>query len=176
MMTNRPAEQAPLEGRAGYSRPQIWLHWIIAALVIVQLSLSEGMEAAYDAEHGYASLTDLEWFLADVHVATGITVFVLTLFRIVLRVHRGVPPPPEPGHPALRQLALAVHLAFYVVLLLLPVTGALAWFGSIEVMAEIHEGVKSLLLALLALHVTGTVYHLLVRRTNLLRRMLRPES
>ena len=171
----RAADQAPSTARTGYSSLQIGVHWLTVALVIVQLSASEGMEAAYDAEHGGASPTAFEWFLADVHVAVGVTIFLLTLFRFALRIWRRVPPLPEHGHPALGQIARAVHLAFYVVLILLPVTGALAWFGDIGAMAEIHEALQSLLLPLVALHVAGTLYHHVVRRTNLLRRMLRPQ-
>ena len=170
------ADHVSSAARTGYSRLQIGVHWLTVALVVVQLSVSEGMEAAYDAERGDASPTAFEWFLADVHIAAGMTILLLTLFRFALRIWRGAPPLPEDGHPALRQAARIVHLAFYVVLILLPVTGALAWFGDIGAMAEIHEALQSLLLALVALHVAGTLYHHVVRRTNLLRRMLRPES
>ena len=95
----------------GYSTAQIALHWIIAVLIVVQVVLHEGMEAAYRAAQGGAAATESELLLSDLHVACGIAVFLLALLRVVLRLKRGAPPPPETEHPALRFAARAVHFA-----------------------------------------------------------------
>ena len=165
--------------RTGYSAAQIALHWIIAVLIIAQVVLHEGMEAAYRAAQGGpvsgAAATESELLLSDLHVACGIAVFLLALLRVVLRLRRGAPPPPKAEHAALRFAARAVHFAFYAVILLMPATGALAWFGGVGAMAAVHGAGMLLILVLLALHIAGALYHHFVLKTDVLRRMLRSE-
>ena len=135
--------------RTGYSVAQIALHWIIAVLIIGQVVLHEGMEAAYRAVQGGPAATESELLLSDLHVACGIAVFLLALLRVVLRLRRGAPPPPAEEHEALRLAARAVHFAFYAVILLMPATGALAWFGGVGAMAAVHGAGMLLILVLL---------------------------
>ena len=161
--------------RAGYSAAQIALHWTIAVLIIVQVVLHEGMEAAYRAVQGGPAATESELLLSDLHVACGIAVFLLALLRVVLRLRRGAPPPPAEEHEALRLAARAVHFAFYAVILLMPATGALAWFGGVGAMAAVHGAGMLLILVLLALHIAGALYQHFVLKTDVLRRMLRSE-
>ncbi len=158
--------------RAGYSAAQIALHWTIAVLIVAQVVLHEGMEAAYRAGQGGAPATESELFLADLHVACGIAVLLLALLRVALRIRRGAPPPPEKEHEALRFAARAVHIAFYAVILLMPATGALAWFGGAGAMAAVHGAGMLLIVVLLALHIAGALYHHFVLRTDVMRRML----
>ena len=99
--------------------------------------------------------------------------FLLALLRVALRIRRGAPPPPAEEHEALRLAARAVHFAFYAVILLMPATGALAWFGGVGAMAAVHGAGMLLILVLLALHIAGALYHHFVLKTDVLRRMLR---
>ena len=163
------------ETRLGYSRAQVALHWTIAVLVVAQIVLHDGIVAVYAAVRGVGAATESDLFLADLHVAFGIAVFALALLRVALRVRRGVPPPPRDEHPALRMAARATHLALYALILLMPVTGALAWFGGVEAMAELHGAGKAAILVLVGLHVLGALYQHVYLRTDVLRRMLRPE-
>ena len=81
---------------------------------------------------------------------------------------------PAAAKPILLRLAArAVHLAFYAVILLMPATGGMAWFGGIETMAAVHGAGKPVILALVALHIGGALYQHFVARTDVLRRMLR---
>ncbi len=161
--------------RKGYSATQIALHWTIAVLVIAQMALHEGIEAVYQTERGGAAPTGSESLLADIHVSFGIAIFLLALARVFIRYRRGVPQPPEDERPALRLAARATHFAFYAVILLMPVTGALAWFGGVEIMAAMHGASMPALLGLVLLHVCGALYQHFVKKTDVLRRMLRPE-
>lgn len=173
--TDHSDSRAPV-ARTGYSLAQIALHWIIAALIVAQVVLHEGMEVAYRFEQGGGPApTEAESLLAIVHIACGIAVFVLALVRVVLRVRRGAPPPPKQEHPALRLVAKATHFAFYAVILLMPFTGALAWFGSVEAAAAIHGIGLPVILGLVFLHIVGALYHHFVLKTDVLRRILRPE-
>ena len=161
--------------RTGYSLAQIALHWIIAVLIIAQVVLHEGMHAAYREAQGGPAATGNESLMGDLHVAGGIAVFLLALLRVALRLGRGAPPPPETEHPALRFAARAVHIGFYAIILLMPLTGALAWFGGVEASASVHRAGMLAIFVLLLLHIVGAVYHHFVLRTDVMRRMLRPE-
>lgn len=161
--------------RTGYSAAQIALHWIIAVLIVVQVVAHEGMETVYGATRGGPAATESDAFMADLHVAGGIAVFLLALLRVVLRLRRGAPPPPETEHPALRFAARAVHFLFYAIILLMPFSGALAWFGGVEAAAAAHRAGMLIIVALLLLHVAGALYHHFVLKTDVMRRILRPE-
>ena len=163
------------ETRLGYSGAQIALHWTVAVLVVLQIVLHDGIGAAYAAGQGVGTATESELFLADLHVVFGIAVFALALLRVALRLRRGAPPPPEDEHPMLRLAARATHLALYALILLMPVTGGLAWFWGVEAMAELHGAGEKAILILVGLHVLGALYHHFYLRTDVLRRMLRPE-
>ena len=162
--------------RTGYSAAQIALHWIVAVLVVAQVVLHEGMEAAYGAARGGPAATESELLMADLHVAFGIAVFLLALLRVALRLRRGAPAPPETEHPALRFAARAVHAGFYAIILLMPLSGALAWFGGVGAAAAAHRAGMLLILVLLLLHVAGAFYQHFVLRTDVMRRILRPEK
>ena len=161
--------------RTGYSATQIALHWVIAALVVAQVVLHEGMHAAYGERQGGPVATGTEWLMAELHIVGGIAVFLLALLRVVLRLRRGAPPPPEEERAALRFAARAVHFLFYAVILLMPLTGALAWFGGVGASAAVHRAGMLLILVLLLLHIAGALYHHFVLKTDVMRRILRPE-
>ena len=157
--------------RTGYSALQIALHWTIAALVGFQLLVTEGMEAASDSD-GTPTATEL--LFADLHVAAGIAIFTLALFRIGVRFRRGVPPLPEDEPMPLRLAAHGVHFALYAAIVLMPITGALTWWLDIELAAELHRMGPNIIYALVAAHVGGALYQHFVAKTDVLRRMLRP--
>ena len=73
-----------------YSRLQIWLHWTIALLIVVQLVFHEGMEKAYKAVLDGKEFSDFD---AGIHIVPGLLVLVLTLVRFVVRWRHGVPAP-----------------------------------------------------------------------------------
>ncbi|MBV2358499.1 cytochrome b/b6 domain-containing protein [Thalassococcus sp. CAU 1522] len=158
--------------RRGYSLTQIRLHWAVMVLVALQYLLHEPMSDAFDrlVETGQAQPTAL----VALHVFGGFVIFVLTLVRLAIRRARGAPPPPE-GEPELFRLAgIVAHQAFYVFLIALPVTGAFAWFRGDETAGDIHEILRALLLALIALHVAAVVVHQFVWKTGVLDRMRHP--
>lgn len=70
----------------------------------------------------------------------------------------------------------AGHWALYVLMLALPITGLLAWFGGVTALADPHgEILKVLLWVMIVLHVAAALYHQFVLRDNLLNRMRKPE-
>lgn len=156
----------------GYSRMQIRLHWIIVLLVAAQYLLNAAISEAWTTfrEGGEVAFHPL----IALHVVLGGLVGLLTLWRLVLRMFRGAPPPPDAEHPTLKSVAHATHWSFYALLVLMPVSGAMAWFGGLEAAALAHNVLKVALLALVALHVLAALYHQFILRTNLMARMKRP--
>ncbi|MCB1439612.1 MAG: cytochrome b/b6 domain-containing protein [Nitratireductor sp.] len=154
---------------AGYSKTQIALHWIIAVLLIPQFLFNDAIgEAFRTALRGTSTTFDPVVFS---HVAIGFLIGLLVLLRLVIRLRRGAPKPPEQEHPLLKIAASVTHWAFYALLVLLPVSGAVAWFGLNHDAGEVHEVLKTILLVLVILHVVGALFHQFYLKTDLITRM-----
>ena len=52
----------------------------------------------------------------------------------------------------------------------------MAWFGGVDLAAQGHNVLKIVLLALVALHVLGALYHQFVLKDGLINRMRRAEG
>ncbi len=107
-----------------YTRTAIVLHWSIALLIVVNVAL------ALSADH----LPD-DWVrpVVDTHKSIGITVLGLAILRLLWRfAHR--PPALPRAYPRWeRGLAHAAHVALYLLIIGLPLSGWLhdsAWKGA----------------------------------------------
>lgn len=107
------SEPAPGAERRRYDLVAIWLHWTIAALIVLQVALAGRMEGR----------TPEAFAVVQLHKSVGITVLLLSLARLAWRLFK--PPPPEPASlaPWERRLSAVVHWAFYVVMIGMPLTG-----------------------------------------------------
>ena len=170
---------------ARYSNTSIFLHWAIALLVIANLTIGLSMDQI--PKESMRSVM-------GTHKAIGVTVLVLTLWRILVRLRTGFLPLPAHTSPFERVVARLSHLLFYVLLLALPLTGwimssaagrSISWFGLFnwpllpiqgsplgKVADELHGPLGYAMLALVLLHVAGALKHQLIDRDNLLARML----
>ncbi|OAN81282.1 hypothetical protein A8B78_09775 [Jannaschia sp. EhC01] len=157
----------------GYSRLQIILHWLVFALIAQQYIFKDAMSAAWDRLGEGLEATFDPLVLA--HVAGGALILIFALWRLMLRARRGVPPAIEA--PKVQGiLAKLTHLGLYALMILMPVSGAVAWFGGVEAAAQGHNVMKIILLALVALHVVGALYHQVVLRDGTLARMRRAQG
>jgi cytochrome b561 len=99
----------------------------------------------------------------------------IRMTRLALRLTRGVPPAPAGESGALALPGAAGHVALYVLMLALPITGLLAWYGGVTALAQPHgEILKLLLWVMIVLHVGAALYHQFVLKDNLLARMRKP--
>jgi cytochrome b561 len=163
-----------------YGSVAIAIHWITAALIVALFAT--GLLAAGQADP-MAKLA-----LVRFHVPLGMAILVLTLLRIVWWWFIDRLPEPAPGQPALQERAARfVHLALYVVLLVLATSGiaTLALSGAMPAIIAgttlpsfdelaprmVHGIVSRLMLLLLALHVGAALWHQFFRRDRLLARM-----
>lgn len=158
----------------GYSPMQVALHWIVVILVAFQFFAHQGIETAWRAFMRGQEGTDTT-VLAGLHIATGVLILLLMLARLWLRMTRGTPPPPADEPRLFHITAEAVHGAIYVLLVLLPVSGAVAWFASVEPAGSAHALFTNLLLGLIVLHIAGALFQHFVRRSSVLMRMFKPE-
>jgi cytochrome b561 len=101
------------------------LHWLVAALIVVQIGLGWWMnEVLPDHSPAQAKVEDL-------HVSLGLTILVLVLIRIGWRLSHRPPPLPAAMAGWERLLAQASHLCFYLLMLALPLSG---W-----IMVSLHD-------------------------------------
>ena len=154
-----------------YKTPQIVLHWLVFGLIAWQFIGHEPIRGAFDLwmKKGVFAPS----IMVVGHVAGGMLVLVLALWRLGLRRKHGVPPLPEEEGPLGRALAHLTHGALYALMLLMPVSGAVAWFGSSESAAYAHGLLRFGMLGFVALHVVGALYHQFVLKDNLMARMKR---
>ena len=54
-------------------------------------------------------------------------------------------------------------------------TGALAWFVGVGAAGEVHELAKPVIIAAVVMHTAGALWQHFYARTDVLRRMLRPQ-
>jgi cytochrome b561 len=169
----------------GYSRVAIWLHWLIAALVLVNLLLG-----FYHEDFGKTATPWLMFF----HKSIGITVLVLTMVRVLWRLFHSPPPFDALVRKWEAGLARLIHISFYVALLALPLSGwALSssggrdssFFGLFhigllpvprsehahDIFLGMHEAVGKLMIGLILLHLAGAARHHLQGHGHLLGRM-----
>lgn len=167
--------RTPLNTRdpyTGYAFFSIALHWLTAIAVIV-------LYVTHEAD--------------DFHVALGLVVSPLFLFRIVWRLGRGYPR--VANQPALMNfLARLVQISFLLCILAVTVTGLLLpgmegepypFFGGLsfglsgsgdmaDFAEEVHEVAGNAFIPLVILHVAGALKHHFYDRDAVLMRMLKP--
>lgn len=157
----------------GYTRLQIALHWIAALLIVQQYLFKDAISTAWEAATKGLESPFNPLVLA--HVAGGALILIFAIWRLSIKAGRGAPG--VVGDSAMqRMLAKATHLGLYALMILMPVSGSVAWFGGVAVAAQGHNILKILLLALVALHVVGAVYHHFVLKDGLINRMRRAEG
>ena len=172
------------EPRNRYSIVSLILHWLIAVLVLTQILLITAHEAG-DAQRTFINL----------HKSVGLGILVLTLGRIGWRVANPAIALPSRLPVWQRLVARVTHVLFYVVLIVIPLTGwaassatgrDIAWFGLFNwpplpigggretagLLMDVHGLVVKGLYVLIALHVLGALKHHFIDRDNVLHRMI----
>ncbi len=173
-----------IERGDSYDRVAIGFHWLIAALVLVNLFLGLFHESLLEGLK-----------VMPLHESIGITILVLSVARLAWRL--GHKPPHFPDHMAGWEKAFAkvTHALFYVLMIALPLSGWLwagdvtrarpfDWFGLFQVplipighdlagtLHEAHETMGFVMAALVVLHVGGALRHHFLLRDRVLARML----
>ena len=156
--------------RTGYSPLQIGLHWLIALGVGANYIFSDGMEDALDASLGGKPAPDS--LIPVFHVWIGVAVLALVLLRLAVRFRRGAPAP-QAGLSG--QLAHWGHRLLYLLMLVVPLGGAITWFLGVDATAELHALGANALMILAGVHAAAALFHQYVLKDRLMVRMMRAE-
>ena len=156
------------------------LHWLMAGLFCV-----EWMAGEFDDAFGGRGF----------HVSLGLLFLGLLVIRALWRLANPVPALPASSPAWERRAATWVHVGWYAVMAALPLTGlayqqfkarTVSFFGwgelpqwlptnnsLAEIAEELHEGLASFALILLALHVAAALKHHFISGDDVLTRMWR---
>ncbi len=166
-----------------YHPALVALHWLLALLLIVALGM--GTFALKTVPNSSPDkITALQG-----HMIAGGLILFLTLTRLVVRLKTRHPSPAPTGNALLDRLAPLTHWALYGLVLAMAGSGVamsvLAGLpeivfngvGSLPVNFDAlppraaHGIVAKLLMLAIGMHIAAALYHQLVRRDGLLRRM-----
>jgi cytochrome b561 len=169
-----------------YTGPAIALHWIVAALILVNLAF--GLYAVD------LPLSPQKLRLFSYHKWVGVTIFMLAAARLLWRLGHPAPALPQDMRPWERRLVHAAHGLLYALFFAAPLTGWLfssaAGFQTVylgvlpipdllprdKALAEplriAHHWINYAMAAVIALHAAAALKHHFVDRDDVLRRML----
>lgn len=162
------------------------LHWLIVALIALQAAL--GLTGIL-LPLGMQKLAVLAR-----HKSIGITILGLAVLRLLWRWLNPTPPLPSNLRPHERFLAHFTHVALYVLLFAMPLTGwimssargfPVSWFNRVQLpdlvpksetlygaMVTTHAALAIMLGLIVALHIAGALKHHFMLKDDILRRML----
>jgi cytochrome b561 len=100
--------------RDTYNTVAIWLHWGMALLILVNISLGFGHEWV-----DRATSRQMMWF----HKSIGLTVLFLAVFRLIWRLTHRIPALPDHTPAWEKWAARLSHWALYAVIIALPLVG-----------------------------------------------------
>ncbi len=172
--------------KTAYSSVAKSLHWLILALLVVQFAIAWTMP-----EIGRGSVPT---GLIDWHLSVGLAILAVMIVRLAWRLTHPAPPAPADLPRALATLSRMTHYLLYAVLMVLPLLGwanassrgwAVKLFGAVPLpplvakgssighsLGDVHGTLAIALLVIVALHVSGALYHALVLNDRTLQRML----
>lgn len=170
--------------QTSYGSVAKFFHWVISPLVILMLTIGYFLE---DVPKDYQGMA------YNLHKLTGLLILFLVLLRLVWALFNPKPALPR-DMPAWQQfMSKLLHYALYFFVILMP---SLGWVGSIagghpphigdfkfelpiapnkaldEFAFHWHETIAIVLIVLISLHVLAALYHHLIRKDDVLKRML----
>lgn len=173
-----------------YSATARFLHWLTVAFVAVLAPLGLAMHYRGAELKIWDATTNAMY---STHKLLGFTLLILIVVRALYRSVHGAPPDEKSLESWQKMMSHVVHTALYALLLIVPLLGwvgvqrfpALDVFGLFSLPAflqpneaaaarafMLHKYAAFLLLALIGLHVAAALYHHIVRKDGVLRRML----
>lgn len=170
------------------------LHWLMAITIIALIIAGKVMT-------DLSSSDPMKFQLYQLHKSAGLTILLLTLTRIGWRLLYTPPALPASMPAWERYAAGSTHLAFYLLMLAIPLSGWVMtstsssgvptlWFNIFEVPAlpgltgseemedihdaaeETHEFLANMTILLLLLHIGAALKHHFWNRDDVLKRML----
>ena len=158
-------------------------HWLSAAALLIQIPLGFYL---VDLDFSDKRLT-----IESVHVTLGLSVFYLTILRLIYKLFNPTPPLGNSVFIGQKVIAKLNHILLYLSILVITISGALKKlfngemldlfffdleikdnFDLAEIFYEIHIFGNYTLIALILLHISAVIIHKILFKENLLRRIL----
>lgn len=159
------------------------LHWVLALLIIAALALGALVMVKIP------NTDPMKFEALRSHMGGGILILVLMLVRLLVRVRTRHPAPATAGNRVLDRIGWASHRMLYTAVFAMAGSGifmavqtglfgiVFGGHGSLPPdfwvfpVRTVHYAISRVLMALIALHVAAALFHALVLRDGLLRRM-----
>ena len=183
VMTNLGADA---RASSTYDGPAKMMHWLIVALLSIQFVTALLLP--------HIKVDTVPDAVVNLHFSFGIVILVVMAFRLLHRWMHPVAAAPRDAPALERLLARAMHVSFYVLLLIAPFLGwaaasahgvPVALFGLVQLPSiaargakwgllagDVHGYAMWTLLGLVSLHAAAALFHHFVRHDDVLRRML----
>ena len=158
-------------------------HWLSAAVLFAQIPLGFYL---VDMDFSERRLT-----FENIHVTLGLSIFYLTLLRLIYKIFNPTPSLRNSIFPGQRIIAKLNHIFLYISILIITISGALKklYNGEIldifffnleikenfefaEIFYEIHIISNYTLIVLISLHIFAVIIHKLLFKENLLKKIL----
>lgn len=173
-----------------YTRTARGLHWATVILLAAQIPVGVYMVYRGATLNLWDGTTNA---LYSAHKLSGVVILALVVWRLAYRLSRGAPADEPTLEPWQRAASHASHWALYALMVSVPVAGyvgvslfpALDIFGlfslpgvvapdkaAAETAFGVHKLLVILLVVVLAVHVAAALFHYVVRKDNVLGRMI----
>jgi len=158
-------------------------HWLSAAVLLVQIPLG-----FYLVDLDFS---DLRLTIESIHVTLGLSIFYLTILRLIYKLFNPTPALRNNIFPGQKIIAKLNHIFLYISILVITISGALKklftgeildlFFFNLEIVEnfdlselfyEIHIIGNYTLISLIMLHISAVIIHKILFKENLLKRIL----
>ena len=158
-------------------------HWLSAAVLLVQIPLG-----FYLVDLDF---NDLRLTIESIHVTLGLSIFYLTILRLIYKLFNPTPALRNNFFPGQQIIAKLNHIFLYISILVITISGALKklftgeildlFFFNLEIVEnfnlselfyEIHIIGNYTLITLIMLHISAVIIHKILFKENLLKRIL----
>ena len=158
-------------------------HWLSAAVLITQIPLGFYL---VDLDFNEKRLT-----IENIHVLLGLSIFYLTILRLIYKLFNPTPPLSNSIFPGQRLIAKLNHVFLYITIIMVTISGALKKlfngeildviffnleikdnFDLAELFYDIHIVANYTLISLISLHILAVFTHKVLFRENLLKKIL----
>ena len=158
-------------------------HWLSAAVLIFQIPLGFYL---VDLDFNEKRLT-----IESIHVILGLSIFYITIFRLIYKLFNPTPPLSNSIFPGQRLIAKLNHIFLYITIIMVTISGALKKlfngeildviffsfeikdnFDLAELFYDVHIVANYTLISLISLHILAVITHKVLFRENLLKKIL----
>jgi len=158
-------------------------HWLSAAVLIIQIPLGFYL---VDLDFNEKRLT-----IENIHVLLGLSIFYLTVLRLIYKLFNPTPPLSNSIFPGQRLIAKLNHVFLYITIIMVTISGALKKlfngeildviffsleikdnFDLAELFYDIHIVANYTLISLISLHILAVITHKVLFKENLLKKIL----